>query len=163
HEGPDTMGIWGAHPFASGIDPAYLKSIEDRAAQAVRAANAGARPVTARIGTAKAPELLHDGREPYVKHDELVALRFDDAKTGQWGGLVVQWNCHPETLGSKNKLISADFVGATVSYLSGRHRCPVLYLTGTVGGLMTSLHVPVNDAQGRALQDGTFEKTERYG
>jgi hypothetical protein len=36
-------------------------------------------------------------------------------------------------------------------------------LTGTVGGLMTTLHVEVKDDQGKALADGTFEKTERYG
>jgi hypothetical protein len=38
-----------------------------------------------------------------------------------------------------------------------------VYLTGTVGGLMTSLKVPIKDEQGRLLADGTFEKTERYG
>src|SRR5262245_14367482 len=96
HEGPDTLGIWGPHPFASGIDADYLKRLEGQAAKAVRDADAAARPVTARIGTAQAPELLHDGREPYVKHDELVALRFDDPQTGKKAGLVVQWNCHPE-------------------------------------------------------------------
>jgi hypothetical protein len=78
-------------------------------------------------------------------------------------GIVVQWNCHPETLDSKNTEISADFVGATVGYLRQRYECPVVYLTGTVGGLMTSLHVDVKDDQGKSLADGTFEKTERYG
>ncbi len=109
-----------------------------------------------------APELLHDTREPYVKHDELVALDFRD-KENKPVGLVVQWNCHPETLGDKNTQISADFVGAVVKTLHDKHRCPVVYLTGTVGGLMTSLHVEVKDAAGKALEDGTFAKTERYG
>jgi hypothetical protein len=118
--------------------------------------------VSAAIGSATAPELLHDGREPYVKHDELVALRFEDAKQKS-AGIVVQWNCHPETLGSKNTEISADYVGYTVEYLKRKHGCPVVYLTGTVGGLMTSLHVEVKDDAGTPLADGTFEKTERYG
>ncbi|MFO0926407.1 MAG: hypothetical protein U0736_05130 [Gemmataceae bacterium] len=39
----------------------------------------------------------------------------------------------------------------------------MVYLTGTVGGLMTSLHVPVKSEQGVDLKDGTFEKTERFG
>ena len=108
------------------------------------------------------PELLHDGREPYVKHDELVALRFESAAK-KTVGIVVQWNCHPETLSSKNTEISADYVAATVAHLHAKHQCPVVYLTGTVGGLMTSLHVEVKDRQGQALADGTFAKTERYG
>jgi hypothetical protein len=163
HEGPDTLGIWGPTPFQSGVDPAYLKQVEEKVIEAVRLADRTARPAQARLGTAKAPELLRDTREPFVKHDELVALRFEEPAGGKVLGLVVQWNCHPETLGSKNTQISADFVGATVAYLQGRQRCPVVYLTGTVGGLMTSLGVPVKDEAGKPLADGTFEKTRRYG
>jgi hypothetical protein len=162
HEGPDTLGLWGSSPFKSGVDAAYLAVVEKQIIAAVKDANASCKPVTARIGSARAPELLHDGREPYVKHDELVALEFRD-KDDKPVGLVVQWNCHPETLGSKNTAISADFVGYTVKALRAKHHCPVVYLTGTVGGLMTSLDVEIKSAAGKVLNDGTFEKTERYG
>ncbi|MGH7172424.1 MAG: neutral/alkaline non-lysosomal ceramidase N-terminal domain-containing protein [Gemmataceae bacterium] len=162
HEGPDTLGLWGPSPFTSGVDAAYVAEVEKQIVAAVKAADAGCKPVTARIGSARAPELLHDAREPYVKHDELVALEFRD-KHDKPAGLVVQWNCHPETLGDKNTKISADFVGATVKTLRDKHHCPVVYLTGTVGGLMTSLHVEVKSASGKLLNDGTFEKTARYG
>jgi hypothetical protein len=163
HEGPDTLGLWGPNPFKSGVDPEYMKKVEAQIVQAVQDADKAKQPVTAKIGTATAPELLHDNREPYVKHDELVALEFTSAKTKQPAGIVVQWNCHPETLDSKNTEISADFVGYTVKEVQDKHKCPVVYLTGTVGGLMTSLKVPIKDDQGRLLADGTFEKTERYG
>jgi hypothetical protein len=163
HEGPDTLGLWGPTPFTSGADPDYVQLVEEQIVKAVRQADQSAKATTVRLGTAKAPELLHDGREPYVKHDELVALHFMDAQTGKEAGLVVQWNCHPETLSDKNTEISADYVGYTVKDLQERHHCPVVYLTGTVGGLMTSLHVDIKDEQGKALADGTFEKTERYG
>ena len=163
HEGPDTLGLWGPNPFKSGVDPAYVQTVEEQIVKAVKQADARAAAVTARIGTAKAPELLHDGREPYVKHDELVALHFQQAKAEKPTGIVVQWNCHPETLGSKNTEISADYVGVTVKTLQDRFRCPVVYFTGTVGGLMTSLNVPIKSKDGKVLADGTWEKTERYG
>ncbi|HEY7328256.1 MAG TPA: hypothetical protein VH592_11475 [Gemmataceae bacterium] len=162
HEGPDALGLWGTSAFKSGVDADYLAEVEKQIVAAVKAADAGRKAVRARIGSARAPELLHDGREPYVKHDELVALEFHD-KEDKLAGLVVQWNCHPETLGDKNTLLSADFVGATVKALQEKHRCPVVYLTGTVGGLMTSLHVEIKSDGGKVLDDGTFEKTERYG
>jgi len=162
HEGPDTLGLWGASPFKSGVDAAYMAEVEKQIVAAVKEADAGCKAVRARIGSARAPELLHDGREPYVKHEELVALEFRN-KDDNPAGLVVQWNCHPETLGDKNTLISADYVGATVKALREKHRCPVVYLTGTVGGLMTSLNVEIKSAAGNVLNDGTFEKTERYG
>jgi hypothetical protein len=163
HEGPDSLGLWGPSMVQSGVDPDYMAMVEKQIVQAVKAADAACKPAQARIGTAKAPELLHDGREPYVKHDDLVALEFREAEGDGLLGVVVQWNCHPETLGSKNTLVSADFVGPTVKALQDKHRCPVVYFTGTVGGLMTSLNVPVKDKGGKALADGTFEKTQRYG
>src|ERR1043166_1012751 len=162
HEGPDTMGLWGPNLFASGIDANYMKSLEAGIVAAIKQADQNKKEANANIGTASAPELLHDGREPYVKHDELVTLRFEDSKAKPIG-IVVQWNCHPETLSSKNTQISADYVGYTVTHLKNKHGCPIVYLTGTVGGLMTSLHVEVKDDAGKSLADGTFEKTERYG
>jgi len=162
HEGPDTMGLWGPNAFQSGIDPAYLKQVEDGVVKAVQEADKKLAPATARLGQVSVPELLHDSREPYVKHDDLVALQFDDAK-GKKLGLVVQWNNHPEDLGDKNTEISADYVGATVAHLQEKHGCPAVYITGTVGGLMTSLGLDVKDEQGNPLKKGTFARTERYG
>jgi hypothetical protein len=162
HEGPDTLGLWGENAFKGGVDKDYVAGVEKDIAFAVKTASAFARPVTAVLGTAQAPELLHDAREPYVKHDELTAVKFFD-KDNQPAGIVVQWNCHPETLGGKNTQLSADFVGYTVKHLQDKHRCGVVYLTGTVGGLMTSLHVEVKDDKGKVLPEDSFEKTERYG
>ncbi len=163
HEGPDTIGIWGPNPFKSGVDPAYLQFVEDRIVKAVEDAEGALQPARSVIGTATAPELLHDSREPYVKHDELVAVRFDSPKDDKPLGLLVQWNCHPETLESKNTQISADFVGYTVTYLRRKFDCPVVYLSGSVGGLLSSLKVEIKNEKGELLKDGTVEKTERYG
>lgn len=163
HEGPDMLGLWGPTPFSSGVDPVYVQFVEAGIVQAVKNAEAKSRPSTVRLGAVQAPELLHDGREPYVKHDELVALEFVESTSAKPIGILVQWNCHPETLGSKNTEVSADFVGFTVDSLQKRRNCPVAYFTGTVGGLMTSLHVEVKNDEGKLLSDGTWEKTERYG
>jgi hypothetical protein len=152
----------GATPLESGIDRDYLAWVEKRIVEAVQQADRGRQPVRAALGTVAAPELLHDGRQPIVLHDDLVVLQFighNDKTTG----IIVQWNCHPETLDSRNTLLSADYVGYTVNHLEKKFGCPVLYLTGTVGGLMTSLHVEIKNEKGVKLKDGTFEKTARYG
>jgi hypothetical protein len=163
HEGPDTMGLWGASPIQSGVDADYLKRLVAGCVAAVKAADLNRHRALVRIGSACEPTLLHDNRQPIVKHDELVILQFLDLTTEKPLGLLVQWNCHPETLGSRNTEISADFIGSTVRYLSESQKCPVAYFTGTVGGLMTTLGLTVKDAKGKALADGTFEKAERYG
>lgn len=163
HEGPDTLGLWGANPFQSGIDSDYLRSVENKIVAAVNQADQRLELTKCFIGKSKVPELLHDSRLPKVLHDDLVVLQFQDAKTAKNLGMMVTWNCHPETLGSKNTEISADFVASAVSQLSKEFQCPVVYFTGTVGGLMTSLRVTVKDETGKELADGTFEKTRRYG
>jgi hypothetical protein len=163
HEGPDTLGLWGPNPFKSGVDPAYLKRVEEGCAEAVRKADAARKPAAVRIGTVTAPGLIRDSRLPEVKHDELVVLQFRDPATDAPLGLLVQWNCHPEVLDGKNTEITADFPYYVVKYLRERHKCPVAYFTGTVGGLMTTLHLPVKDEAGNELKDGTFAKAERYG
>jgi hypothetical protein len=162
HHGPDTMGLWGPTPFTSGVDPEYLRRVETAIVRSIRDAEKSLRPVTARIGTATAPELLHDSRPPIVKHDELVALMFRDA-SDRPAGILVQWNCHPETLDGKSSRVSADFVGAAVQELKAKYGCQAVYLTGTVGGLMTSMHVDVRDEKDQRLPEGSAEKMRRYG
>ncbi|MCS7167417.1 MAG: neutral/alkaline non-lysosomal ceramidase N-terminal domain-containing protein [Gemmatales bacterium] len=164
HEGPDTLGLWGPNLATTGVDLGYMDYLRQGIIRAVREAEKQLRPAHARYGIVRAPELLQDSRLPIVKHDELVVLEFI-SRDGQQRrlGLLVQWNCHPETLGSKNKLISADFVGVTVRALVEKYKCRVAYFTGTVGGLLSSLGLPIRDEQGRLLADGTWEKTERYG
>ena len=163
HEGPDTLGLWGPTPLQSGIDPEYLKKVEAGCALAVTAADRARKPATARIGTASDPALIRDSRQPVVLHDELVAIRFEDSATKKPIGILVQWNNHPEVLASKNTAITADFPYFVVKHLGESQKCPVAYFTGTVGGLMTTLRLSVKSADGKELEDGTFEKSERYG
>ncbi|MDY3553200.1 neutral/alkaline non-lysosomal ceramidase N-terminal domain-containing protein [Gemmata sp. JC717] len=163
HEGPDTLGLWGASPVQSGVDPDYLKRVEAGCAEAVKAAEKTLAAATVKIGTAADPALINDNRKPVVKHDELVVLKFFEPKTDKTLGVLVQWNCHPEALDSRNTEVTADFIYYTVKQLRETQKCPVAYFTGTVGGLMTTLKLPVKDEKGKELADGTFEKSERYG
>ncbi|QVL33098.1 hypothetical protein KIH39_04055 [Telmatocola sphagniphila] len=163
HEGPDTLGLWGASPFQSGVDEAYMDLLRKKIVEGIQKAEAKLEKSTVKIGRVNLPDLLRDGRLPIVKHDELAVLEFRSSDTKKRLGLLVNWHCHPETLDSKNTKISSDFVGYAVEKLKKRWNCPVAYFTGTVGGLMTSLKVPLRDDQGTELQDGTFEKTEKYG
>jgi hypothetical protein len=86
--------------------------------------------------------------------------RVDD---GQPAGIIVQWNCHPEAMGSKNTLITADFPWATIHRLQEKFSCPVAYFTGAVGGLMAPPDGVIRDARGNGLEEGDFEYARCYG
>jgi len=163
HEGPDTLGLWGQTPFQSGTDPDYMLSLQKIAVSTIRDAAKNLTPCDTEIAAVSLPELLHDGRPPIVKMDELLTLKFNKVNTKTALGFVLFWHCHPETLGSGNKKISSDFVGYTVKEIMKQTQAEAIVFSGAVGGLMTSLKVSIKNEKGENLNDGSYEKTERYG
>jgi hypothetical protein len=169
HEGPDVIGIWGRGPFQRGVNNAYLDLVVERVAQSVKDAAGRLAPVTAVYGTAEDESLLSDSRLPIVKDGVLRVVRLngtatkDRAGMPDAAGLIVQWNCHPESLGGKNREITADFPWATVAALEQKYGCPVVYLSGAVGGLMSNPAGRIFDDEGKELPDGNFEYARRYG
>lgn len=160
HEGPDVIGIWGRNPFHRGVDDDYVSLVVKQIVAAVRAAEAKLQPVTARFGTAEDETLVNDSRQPIAKDAVLRVLKLESG--GKPAGLIVQWNSHPEAMGSRNTLLTADFPWATVGKLERELGCPVVYLSGAVGGLLAppgELKTP----EGRLLREGSFEFTEAYG
>ena len=112
HEGPDTLGLWGPSPFQSGIDPEYLKQVEDGCVEAVNGARTRpASPPRPKIGTATRP-----GAAPRRPPADRQARRPGGAplratrRRGKPLGILVQWNCHPETLDVEEHRVSADYV-----------------------------------------------------
>ena len=162
HEGPDVIGIWGPTPIQRGVSEDYLKLVIQQVVAAIRLAEKNAVPATAAFGTAEDDSLLDDSRKPLAKDGALRTLKFSTAE-GRTAGLLVQWNCHPESLGSRNTLITADFPWATVQWLKKQHDCPVVYISGAVGGLMGPPDNRIRDSEGKILGDGDFEYARLLG
>lgn len=168
HEGPDVIGIWGRGPFSRGVDDNYIDMVISRVTQGVKEALAGMQPVTAHFGTAKDETLLNDSRQPYVKDGILRLLKFQSIATATQPaknlGIIVQWNCHPEALGSRNTLVTADFVATTVNEMAKDHSCPIVYLSGAVGGLLAPPRGDrIKAADGTVLKEGDYAYSEAYG
>jgi hypothetical protein len=163
HEGPDVIGIWGRGPLQRGVDDDYLERITDKIAASIKVAAAQLAPVVASYGMADDDTLLADLRLPNAKDGVLRAVQLAGRGTGKPAGLIVQWNCHPESLGSKNTLLSADFPAATVAALEKKYGCPVVYVSGAVGGLMSLPSGRIFDDKHRVLGEGSYEFARRYG
>ena len=163
HEGPDVIGIWGRGPFHRGVNEAYLDFVVERVVDSVKQAADKLATVTATYGTAADETLLNDSRLPIVKDGVLRVIKLAKSGGSDTAGLLVQWNCHPESLGSRNLELTADFPWATVAALEKQYRCPVVYLSGAVGGLMGLPRGRVFDAKGQELKFGTFEYAQKYG
>ncbi|MCI0361421.1 MAG: hypothetical protein L0211_23305 [Planctomycetaceae bacterium] len=163
HEGPDVIGIWGRGPFHRGVDEAYLSLVVERVVASIKEAAGKLTPVTAAFGTAEDESLVNDSRLPIVKDGVLRAVKLHHAGTATPAMLIVDWSSHPEALGRSNRQLTADFPHATVAALKKRYGCPVLYLSGAVGGLLAPPRGNVKDAAGNVLHEGDFEYARVYG
>jgi hypothetical protein len=162
HEGPDVVGLWGPSPTKSGVDPAFLQAIEDKVIETIAKADASKVDVSAVYGTADDKTLMRDSRKPIVYDDVVRCVKFTNTADGKPAGVIVQWGCHPESLGSENTLLTADFPSDMIKIIEKKYGCPVVYFSSAVGGLMAPPHALVDDA-GKEHHDGNFEYCRIYG
>jgi hypothetical protein len=168
HEGPDTLGLWGASPTQGGVDGDYLDWVEHRiAATAIQAVHR-LQPARLEFGRDDHPllqQLQSVDRPPYVHDPFLFALRVTNVSTGVPIATVVNWSDHPETLGRANTQISADYPHWLCDYLEGRLGGTALFLNGTVGKVSAlGGDVALQDPEtGGVAADGTWRKAELLG
>jgi hypothetical protein len=118
------------------------------------------RPATIALAKTHPPELdtfIHDNRPPEVHDAELILL----AATGADGkpiATLINWANHPETLGSRNTQITADYPAAIYKRLEERRGGLAVFVNGAVGGMQSPLGAKI-----AGIRDNSFEKAERIG
>lgn len=166
HQAPDTMGLWGPRPGVSGRNPEYNRLVVERTAEAAIEAAANMRPATLRAARAASPELesfVHDTRPPFVLDAELIAVGLR-RRDGRAIATILNWANHPEALGSKNTLVTADYAGFLYRRIEELGGGIAVLLNGALGGMQSPLGAQVRDpATGEAVPEASFRKAERIG
>lgn len=166
HEAPDTMGLWGPALGVSGINEQYNQLVVERVAEAIAEAVRSLRPARVKLARVQTPELdgfIYDNRPPVVHDSELVVLSASD-KAGKPIATLVNWANHPETLGSKNTEITADYPAYFHRRLEERVGGVAVLLNGAVGGMQSPLGAEVRDpVTGEPAQKDSFRKAEIIG
>jgi hypothetical protein len=160
HQAPDTMGLWGPNAATSGINEEYSSFVIERTAEAALAAIANLRPASIALAKTHPPELdtfIHDNRPPDVHDAELILLAVTGAD-GKPIATLINWANHPETLGSRNTQITADYPAAIYKRLEERRGGVAVFINGAVGGMQSPL-----GAKLPGIPDNSFEKAERIG
>jgi hypothetical protein len=103
-----------------------------------------------------------DQRDPIVRNTRIVAAEFAAADTGDTISTLVNWHNHPDTLGSRNRLLSSDYPHYLREYIEQRRGGISVYVVGTLGnqiGGLRSTPVPLWDESGapvfEPLPDGS--------
>ncbi len=178
HEGPDMMGIWGASPWKSGVDQEYMEFVKEQIVRSVTQAVRNLRPARLEFSedpTGAAPQ-VKDTRRPEVFDSGLRMVKAVDREDGSVLGSLVSWGNHPETLWSRNLLISSDFPhfvreGVENGVVLGDSLVKpgiggvCIYMNGAVGGLMTThpswaIQDPLT---GEAILEPGFRKAAAQG
>lgn len=107
HAGIDTMGYWGPLP-KTGKDKAYMEFVKKSVAEVCEQAFADRRPGKMYYGGKMTENIASRWREPKFCVPLLHRIRFvpDDGSRETW---YVNFPAHPNTLGGKNTLLSADY------------------------------------------------------
>jgi len=160
HESPDTMGLWGPSQGKSGISEAYNGYVVQQARSAIQAAIDRLQPALARLAKTHEPELdtfIDDDRPPIVHDSEVIVLNVTTAD-GRPIATLVNWANHPETLGSKNTLLTADYPAALYRTLEDRLGGVAVFMNGAVGGMQSPLGSKL-----AGFDDATFGKADLIG
>ncbi|MDF2713756.1 MAG: hypothetical protein K0R28_681, partial [Paenibacillus sp.] len=144
HAGPLTTRDY--YPEGKAVRHAYMQFIREQAVKAVLRAKEGSEPVvvgagygTCHIGKNRR-QLLDNGimitgyNESGDTDPTVGVLRFDRAN-GETLASIVQYACHPTTLGAANRLLSPDYPGVTKRIVEQTVGGTCLFLQGAAGDI----------------------------
>ncbi len=139
HEGPDTMGLWGPIPFVSGVRRDYMTKVRTTVIRLVEQVVGELKPARIRIAETTAPVdgVVGDHRDPVIFDDTLSVMGIDAAADGAPIATVVNWACHPETLGSRNTQLTSDYPHFLREAVEAETGGVCVFLSGALGGMMT--------------------------
>jgi hypothetical protein len=135
HAGIDTMGFWGPLP-KTGRDKRFFKLLFDKIEKAAEDAYASRRDGDLYAGSIETEGIQQDKRLPHVFDKNLTRLRFVPRDGGK-EIYVVNYASHPEVLGSKNVLLSADWVHWMREKLRADTGADAVFFNGALGGMIT--------------------------
>ncbi len=140
HEAPDLLGLWGGGWFKSGVDPNYMAHVKSQSVKAVEEAAQNLRPAVFRFAqdlTGAAP-FVEDSRHPIVLDPGVRLIQALDAEVDTTLGILIAWANHPETMWSRNLLISSDYPHYVRKFIEEGVGGTAVYINGAIGGLMTT-------------------------
>lgn len=146
HSGPSICSEDASKPGGEFIKP-YLDNIQKKAIIAVKNALTNVAPATltwhySKCNLATNRDLSEEGSDRFLvgynpkkpADDTLLVGRVTDKKN-QIRATIINYACHPTTLGGSNKLISPDYIGSMREIVESETKSPCLFLQGSSGEL----------------------------
>jgi len=141
HEGPDTIGPWGANVLSDGKYPKYLRFVDRQIANAINKAAASTIPAVIKLGRTdpqSSPSIAGmqtrtHGRPPNFFDEEMRVMQFVNPSRDKCIATLINWNTHPESMEDKNTLITSDFPHAVRQAVETKYGGTAVYISGDIG------------------------------
>lgn len=172
HEAPDLTGGWGRNVTESGVNPTYHELVLKQIVAAVTEAVQGVKPARLTLSSIQVAEpdgnllpYVNDSRQPVVIDSTLHTLHFAerDAVPQKPIATLINWANHPEAAGSKNQLLTSDFVHYLRETVEKSGSGPVVYVSGALGGLLGPGHAVPIDENGKPVPEEGLYKAKVLG
>ncbi len=152
HAGPDVVGIWGKDLMHSGVNPAYMARLTERAASVIVKAWTSRQAARAEYAVGQFGEdWVRNISEPELIDRAVNALRFLDRERKPIATLL-NFACHPTILDDTATACSADYVGGYYQYADSIQGGVNLFIQGAIGGWVQPEDVP-----------STYDNAMKYG
>lgn len=177
HQAPDTLGIFGASYTETGLNLEYLDWVSDQLADGIEDAVAALEPAHVTYGAIQVQDpdgetyrYVGDGRDPMIIDLTMNVMRFFRPGTDDTIATVVNFASHPEWVGSRNNLISADYPyylreavesGDTTGIQGIGGIC--MFVNGALGGQIGPNGTIPLDRAGNEVYGDSFEAAQAAG
>mgnify|MGYP001593690259 CR=1 FL=1 len=130
HSGPDTIGVFG-----EGRDERYMSELRSKIIFLIQSTLTILEPASLSFWKSDGVGLAKNWKDPEIVDNDINVLMV----SGKKGiiGTLVNFGCHPEALGKKNRLITADFPGYLVNKIEKECGGTALFANGLLGGMVS--------------------------
>ncbi len=141
HSAIDTQGLWGKSVTKTGRDEAFMRMLKSLTVKAITEACRNARDGELFYTVEKTEGLQYDCRAPETYDKNLTRLHFKPF-SGNEDIFIVNFASHAELMGSKTKLVSADFPAYLVKEIEDKNPgSHAMFLNGAIGGMISAREI----------------------
>ncbi len=141
HSAIDTQGLWGEKIFKSGRNEAFMKVLKEKTAEAIINAYKNRKDGRLFYSVIETEDMQFDCRTPDTYDRNLTKIRFEAFDKSE-EICIVNFASHAELMGSKTKVISADFPAYMIKEIEETNKnTNAVYFNGAIGGMISAKEI----------------------
>ncbi len=141
HSAIDTQGLWGEKLYKSGRNEAFMKVLKQKTADAIIKAYENRKDGKLFYSVIETEDMQFDCRTPDTYDRNLTKIRFEAFDKSE-EICIVNFASHAELMGSKTKVISADFPAYMIKEIEENNKnTNAVYFNGAIGGMISAKEI----------------------